>query len=151
MNRLGPKPAQVGPTAAESRPRPRARWRLCRKALEVLSNRKRVRLLFPGVTDISQKGPLVSVYSVFHVLDGVQARPCSGEQLRRPIEAKTGANLWLRPNSSPHERFPQLNCTIGGLGSSGHGGRKYNGNMIVFPAMGAGLVQLKGSGSITEA
>jgi hypothetical protein len=24
MNRLGPKPAQVGPTAAESRPRPRA-------------------------------------------------------------------------------------------------------------------------------
>jgi len=151
MNRLGPKPAQVGPTAAESRPRPRARWRLCRKALEVLSNRKRVRLLFPGVTDISQKGPLVSVYSVFHVLDGVQARPCSGEQLRRPIEAKTGANLWLRPNPSPHERFPQLNCTIGGLGSSGHGGRKHNGNMIVFPAMGAGLVQLKGSGSITEA
>jgi len=151
MNRLGPKPAQVGPTAAESRPRPRARWRLCRKALEVLSNRKRVRLLFPGVTDISQKGPLVSVYSVFHVLDGVQARPCSGEHLRRPIEAKTGANLRLRPNPSPHERFPQLNCTIGGLGSSGHGGRKQSGNKVVFPAMGTGLVQLKGSGSITEA
>ena len=114
MNRLGPKPAQVGPTAAESRPRPRARWRLCRKALEVLSNRKRVRLLFPGVTDISQKGPLVSVYSVFHVLDGVQARPRSGEQLRRPIEAVTGANLRLRLNPSPQECFPQLNCTIGG-------------------------------------
>ena len=107
-NSVGPKPAQVGPTAAESRPRPRARWRLCRKALEVLSNRKRVRLLFPGVTDISQKGPLVSVYSVFHVLDGVQARPCSGEQLRRPIEAKTGANLWLRPKPSPMNVFPNL-------------------------------------------
>ena len=151
MNRLGLKPAQVGPTAAESRPRPRARWRLCRKALEVLSNRKRVRLLFPGVTNISQKGPRVLVNSQLAVPDGVQARPRSGEQLRRPIEAKTGANLRLRPNPSPHERFPQLNCTIGGLGSSGHGGRKHNGNMIVFPAMGAGLVQLKGSGSITEA
>ena len=87
---------------------------------------------------------------MFHVLDGVQARPCSGEQLRRPIEAKTGANLWLRPNPSPHERFPQLNCTIGGLGSSGHGGRKHNGNMIVFPAMGAGLARFNGSVSITE-
>jgi len=63
----------------------------------------------------------------------------------------TGANLRLRLNPSPQECFPQLNCTIGGLGSSGHGGRKYNGNMIVFPAMGTGLVQLKGSGSITEA
>ena len=150
MNRLGLKPAQVGPTAAESRPRPRARWRLCRKALEVLSNRKRVRLLFPGVTDISQKGPLVSVYSVFHVLDGVQARPCSGEQLRRPIEAKTGANLWLRPNPSPHERFPQLNCTIGGLGSSGHGGRKQSGNKVVFPTTHGGLARFNGSVSITE-
>ena len=151
MNRLGPKPAQVGPTAAESRPRPRARWRLCRKALEVLSNRKRVRLLFPGVTDISQKGPRVLVNSQLAVPDGVQARPRSGEQLRRPIEAVTGANLRLRLNPSPQECFPQLNCTIGGLGSSGHGGRKQSGNKVVFPAMGAGLVQLKGSGSITEA
>jgi hypothetical protein len=150
MNRLGLKPAQVGPTAAESRPRPRARWRLCRKALEVLSNRKRVRLLFPGVTDISQKGPLVSVYSVFHVLDGVQARPRSGEQLRRPIGAKTGANLRLRPNPSPHERFPQLNCTIGGLGSSGHGGRKQSGNKVVFPAMGGHTVQIDDLISITK-
>ena len=83
--------------------------------------------------------------------DAVHARPRSGEHLRRPIEAKTGANLRLRPNPSPHERFPQLNCTIGGLGSSGHGGRKQSGNKVVFPAMGTGLVQLKGSGSITEA
>ena len=100
MNRLGPKPAQVGPTAAESRPRPRARWRLCRKALEVLSNRKRVRLLFPGVTDISQKGPRVLVNSQLAVPDGVQARPRSGEQLRRPIGAVTGAPERRTPNPS---------------------------------------------------
>ena len=133
MNRLGPKPAQVGPTAAESCPRPRARWRLCRKALEVLSNRKRVRLLFPGVTDISQKGPLVSVYSVFHVLDGVQARPRSGEQLRRPIGAKTGANLRLRPNPSPYECFPQLNFTNHVLKLPGHGDSAVDQRNSTFP------------------
>ena len=150
MNRLGLKPAQVGPTAAESRPHPRARWRLCRKALEVLSNKKRVRLLFPGVTDISQKGPLVSVYSVFHVLDGVQARPCSGEHLRRPIEAKTGAKLRPRPNLSPHECFPQLNLAIHQLWSSGHVGREQRGKTDAFPATRGYSVQIKGLVSITK-
>ena len=94
--------------------------------------------------------PLKFYFFTRHAHDAVHARPRSGEQLRRPIEAKTGANLRLSPNSSSYERFPQLNYTIGGLGSSGHGGRKHNGNMIVFPAMGAGLVQLKGSGSIAD-
>jgi hypothetical protein len=98
MNRLGPKPAQVGPTAAESRPRPRARWRLCRKVLGVLTKPEQGCLLFSQVTDKSQKDPRVSVSSQGKVPDHGSARRGSGEPLYRPIGAVTGAPERRTPN-----------------------------------------------------
>jgi hypothetical protein len=58
MNSTGPKPAQAAQLPAEARPRAPARWRLCRKDLEFLTNWEQVILLFNQVTDHYKNTPV---------------------------------------------------------------------------------------------
>jgi hypothetical protein len=57
MNSTGPKPAQAAQLPAEARPRAPARWRLCRKDPEFLTNWEQVILLFNQVTDHYKNTP----------------------------------------------------------------------------------------------
>jgi hypothetical protein len=85
-----------------------------------------------------------------HVLDAVHARPRSGEHLHRPNGATADFSEQQTPNWIDPKPFPQTNLAISQLWSSGHGGREHHGKTAVFPAMGGGLVKLKGSGSIAD-
>ena len=97
-----------GPSLRENGARPRPRGRFCAEALGVLTKPEQGRSLFSQVTDALHRGPPTSVSSHWEVPDGVQVRLSSGELLHRPIEAKTGAQLRLRPNLSPYECSPNL-------------------------------------------
>jgi hypothetical protein len=61
------------PSSREKGARAPARWRLCKKGPEFLSNSKRSHSLIRCVADRSQKGPCVSSYSQLEVLDGARA------------------------------------------------------------------------------
>jgi hypothetical protein len=95
--------------------------------------------------------PLMFYFFTRHILDAVHTRPRSGKHLHRPNGATTEFSEQQTPNWIDPKPFPQLNCAIDQLWSPGHGGREHRGKTAVFPAMGGGLVQLKGSGSITDA
>ena len=95
-----------GPTARETGARPRPRWQLCSKVLGVLTKPEQGRSLFSQVTDKSQKDPQVSVSSQGKVPDHGSARRGSGEHLRRPIKAMTGAPERWTPNRGLPEHFP---------------------------------------------
>jgi hypothetical protein len=95
-----------GPSLRENGTRPRPRGRFCAEALGVLTKPEQGRLLFSQVTDKSQKNPRVSVSSQGKVPDHGSARRGSGEHLRRPIKAMTGAPERWTPNRGLPEHFP---------------------------------------------
>jgi hypothetical protein len=75
----------------------------------LLDNRKWAHALFTRVTDRLQKNPSRSIPSPRQVLDEApHGKPKSGE-LYWPERAKTDANLWFTPDSTPKEYFPSLN------------------------------------------
>jgi hypothetical protein len=147
VNSTGPKAAH---TAQQHRKRAPALWKLCAGVPGVLANWKRVPITVSCVTDRLQISPPPSISSQTKVHDGVHARRDSGKHPHRPIYLRTGVLLRLKPNSSPNQCFPQVNCTNNQLLSSGHGGRGQGGKIVVFPATSELLAQLHGSASIVE-
>jgi hypothetical protein len=130
------------------RPRAAAPWRLCTGDLGVLVNLKQVYLLCFSVTDNLQKRPPVSVSSQGEVPDDGSARRSTGEPLHRPTGAVTGAPERWTPNRGLPEHFPSLNCANGELPSSVRVNRMGGGQLIVFPKIGGGIIQLGGPVSL---
>jgi hypothetical protein len=145
MNSPGLILARTGPTTAEARA----------PALAVLRKG-------PRLTDQSEVGSITIALSrwwfaekpfTFYSFtapgldEAPHGKPNSGE-LYWSERAKTSANLWFTPDSTPKEYFPSLNFWIGALPYSFHGDSAENLRNSVFPTTHGSLVQLDDSVSI---